>query len=86
MSRVIINTVDFQVVREYNALRYGLLKCGSFFFFEKVYLKKGGDKMFDLIFDILILSIEFISLILQFKEHKNNNRTVNVVVIVIKEN
>ena len=86
MSRVIINTVDFQVVREYNALRYGLLKCGSFFFFEKVYLKKGGDKMLDLIFDILILSIEFISLILQFKEHKNNNRTVNVVVIVIKEN
>lgn len=86
MSRVIINTVDFQAVGEYNALRYGLLKCGSFFFFEKVYLKKGGDKMLDLIFDILILSIEFISLILQIKEYKNNNRTHDAVVIVIIKN
>ena len=86
MSRVIINTVDFQVVREYNALRYGLLKCGSFFFFEKVYLKKGGDKMFDLIFDILIILIEIIQLILQIKEYKNNNRTRDVVVIIIIKN
>jgi len=55
-----------------------------FFFFEKVYLKKIGDKMFDLIFDILIILIEIIQLILQFKEYKNNNRTGNVVVIVIE--
>ena len=42
--------------------------------------------MLDLIFDILILSIEFISLILQFKEYKSNNRTANVVVIIITKN
>jgi len=40
--------------------------------------------MFDLIFDILIILIEIIQLILQFKEYKNNNRTGNVVVIVIE--
>ena len=38
--------------------------------------------MLDL-FDLLLLSIELTSLILQFKEYKNNNRTRDVVVIVI---
>lgn len=40
--------------------------------------------MFDLIFDILIILIEIIQLILKIKEYKNNNRTRDVVVIVIE--
>ena len=39
--------------------------------------------MLDL-FDFLFLLIEFISLIIQIKEFKDNNRTPNVVVIIIK--
>lgn len=42
--------------------------------------------MFELIFDILILSIELISLIFQIREYKKNNRTSDVVVIEVKIN
>ena len=35
-------------------------------------------------FDFLFLLIEFISLVIQIKELKDNNRTANVVVIIIK--
>lgn len=42
--------------------------------------------MFELIFDILILSIELISLIFQIIEYKKNNRTADVVVIEVKIN
>jgi len=34
-------------------------------------------------FDFLFLLIEFISLVIQIKELKDNNRTANVVVIII---
>lgn len=65
-----------------------LLSAGrfSFFFFENVCLGKEGDNMFELIFDILILSIELISLIFQIIEYKKNNRTADVVVIEVKIN
>lgn len=65
-------------------VKHDSFECGSFFFHEIVISQKGGDKMLDLIFDILILSIEFISLIFQIKEYKNNNRTADVVVVIIK--
>lgn len=62
-----------------------LEECGSFFLSCDCLSQKGGDIMLDL-FDLLLLAIELTSLILQFKEHKNNNRTVNVVVIIITKN
>ena len=63
-----------------------LLSAGRFSFFENVCLGKEGDNMFELIFDILILSIELISLIFQIREYKKNNRTADVVVIEVKIN
>lgn len=60
-----------------------LLSAGRFSFFENVCLRGGGDIMFDLIFDILILSIELASLIFQIREYKKNNRTDDAVVVII---
>lgn len=65
--------------------RAWLASAGRFFSFCVCLTQKGGDIMLDL-FDILFLLIEIISLIIQIKEYRSNNRTANVVVIVIKIN
>ena len=40
--------------------------------------------MFDL-FDFFFLAIELVSLALQIKEYRKNNRTANVVVIIVEK-
>lgn len=65
-------------------VKHDSFECGSFFLFLRMFVSgEGGDIMFDLIFDILILSIELASLIFQIREYKKNNRTDDAVVVII---